>query len=70
MSEFTADRAGLLTCQDIEAASSAMVKLAGVPRKYFDSFDVEDFIKQAKEFYGYDYGTLDKMTIDVYNTTI
>lgn len=61
MSEFTADRAGLLTCQDIEAASSAMVKLAGVPRKYFDSFDVEDFIKQAEEFDSYDYGTLDKM---------
>lgn len=61
MSEFTADRAGLLTCQDVEMATSAMVKLAGVPNKYFDSFNVEDFIQQAKEFDDYDYDNFDKM---------
>ncbi|MGB9977622.1 MAG: M48 family metalloprotease [Thermovenabulum sp.] len=33
MSEFTADRAGLLTCQDPEVAASALMKLAGVPQK-------------------------------------
>ncbi|MEM6770316.1 MAG: M48 family metallopeptidase, partial [Bacteroidota bacterium] len=31
MAEFTADRAGLLACQNYESAASAMVKLAGLP---------------------------------------
>jgi Zn-dependent protease with chaperone function len=61
MSEFTADRAGLLVCQNANSASSAMVKLAGVPLKYMDSVNTEEFIKQAKEFDGYDYDSLDKI---------
>ncbi|WP_207708772.1 M48 family metalloprotease [Heliobacterium mobile] len=61
MSEFTADRAGLLACQDANIATKAMVKLAGVPQKYFNSINVEEFIAQAKEFEGYDYDTLDKI---------
>lgn len=61
MSEFTADRAGLLVCQNAEIASSAMVKLAGVPLKYFDSINIDEFIEQAKEFEGYDYDSLDKI---------
>lgn len=60
MSEFTADMAGLLACQDVEAATKAMISMAGVPIKYFDSIKTEEFIKQAKEFDGYDYDTLDK----------
>lgn len=50
MSEFTADRAGLLTCQDKDAAIDAIIKMAGVPLKYFDSLDKEAFMKQAEEF--------------------
>ena len=50
MAEFTADRAGLLACQDANAAISAMVKLAGLPVKYHASFNTEDFIAQAREF--------------------
>lgn len=61
MSEFTADRAGLLTCQDVNVASSAMVKLAGVPKKYFDCINIDEFIQQAKEFDGYDYDSMDKV---------
>lgn len=61
MSEFTADRAGLLACQDVNSASSAMIKIAGVPKKYFDSINVESFVQQAKEFDCYDYDSLDKM---------
>ncbi|NPV89896.1 MAG: M48 family metallopeptidase [Firmicutes bacterium] len=61
MSEFTADRAGLLACQNVTAASNALVKMAGLPQKYLNSFNVEEFIAQAKEFEDYDFDTLDKV---------
>ena len=51
-SEFTADRAGLLACQDLSTAMGAMAKIAGLPRKYFDSFDIDDFVSQAREYKG------------------
>ncbi len=50
MSEFTADRAGLLACQDKDAAIKAIIKMAGVPEKYFDKLNKEAFLKQAEEF--------------------
>ena len=50
MSEFTADRAGLLTCQDLEAALSATMKMTGLPRRYFNTSDPHVFAEQAKEF--------------------
>lgn len=49
-SEFTADRAGLLACQDANVAISAMMKIAGLPVKYHTSINTEDFIAQAREF--------------------
>ena len=52
MSEFTADRAGLLACQNIDAAISAIIKMSGLPLKYFDKMDKDSFIKQAIEFRG------------------
>lgn len=61
MSELTADRAGLLGCQDPEAAVSALVKMAGLPQTYHNSNLVQDFIQQAKEFEAYDYDALDKI---------
>ena len=61
MSEFTADRAGLLACQDMNVANQTMVKLAGVPRKYFDRINLEEFTTQAREFESFDYNTVDKM---------
>ncbi len=61
MAEFTADRAGLLACQDADKAIGALVKLAGLPRKHFDTFNVEDFIAQAREFEGYDMDRLDRV---------
>lgn len=60
MSEFTCDRAGLLVCQDTKVAAGTLVKMAGVPRKYFDDINVEEFIVQAKEFESFDYNALDK----------
>ena len=50
MSEFTADRAGLLACQDLEAALGAIMKMAGLPKRYFNTSDPHVFAKQAKEF--------------------
>lgn len=50
MSELTADRAGLLACQDKEATLQAIVKMAGLPLKYFDSINEEAFLAQAEEF--------------------
>jgi hypothetical protein len=50
MSEFTADRAGLLACQDEDAALRTVMKMAGVPQKYFESMDRRVFLEQAKEF--------------------
>jgi Peptidase family M48 len=50
MSEFTADRAGLLACQDVNVAISAMIKIAGLPCRYYDSINTEDFIAQARDF--------------------
>jgi Zn-dependent protease with chaperone function len=58
MSEFTADRAGLLATQDVNVTISAMAKLAGLPMKYREQFNIDDFIRQAKDFQALDYDTL------------
>lgn len=49
-SEFTADRAGLLACQNFEAALSAFSKLAGVPKNYFGMLNPDEIKRQADEF--------------------
>lgn len=50
MSEFTSDRAGLLACQDLDAALSAIMKMAGLPKRYFNTADPHVFAEQANEF--------------------
>lgn len=50
MSEFTADRAGLLACQDIDVALGAIIKMSGLPSKYFEHMNREAFLEQAREF--------------------
>ncbi len=50
ISDFTADRVGLLCCQDIKAALSTMVKKAGLPKKCYNNINIESFLKQYKEF--------------------
>lgn len=52
-SEFTADRAGLLACQDLTTVMRAMAKVSGLPRKYFDTFDIDDFVTQSREYVGF-----------------
>lgn len=49
-SDYTADRIGLLCCQDINAALSTMIKKAGLPRKCYDQININAFIQQAREF--------------------
>lgn len=61
MSELTADRAGLLACQDIDVAISTLMKMSGVPQSFFDKIKKEDYIEQAKEFKGYDYNAMDNI---------
>ena len=60
MSEFTADRAGLLCCQNKEAAIRAFMKLAGMPINQFKNIHYETFIQQATEFKQLDYDGLNK----------
>ena len=61
MAELSADRAGLLACQDSEAVLSTLMKMSGVPQKYFHKINTEDFIKQAKDFKNYDYDALNRL---------
>jgi Zn-dependent protease with chaperone function len=49
-SEFTADRAGLLACQNAETALRALMKLSGLPSKCYAAINTEDFIDQARAF--------------------
>jgi hypothetical protein len=60
MSEYTADRAGLLGCQDANVALQALMKLAGLPAKYYSRINTADFVAQAKAFHEMDQ---DKLTV-------
>jgi Zn-dependent protease with chaperone function len=61
MSEFTADRAGLLACQDLNVAASAMVKIAGMPERYYHDIKIEAYLEQAQQFRDFDYSTLNQV---------
>lgn len=50
MAEFTADRAGLLACQDIDSAVSAIMKMSGLPERYYDKASIEGYIAQVNDF--------------------
>jgi Zn-dependent protease with chaperone function len=51
--ELTADRAGLIACQRVEAAQSALIKLALGSQRLFEQVDVEEYLRQN--------GTLDDL---------
>ena len=61
MSEFTADRAGLLCCQDPEAMIRAFIKMAGLPMNEFDYIKTDTFIQQARDFKMLDYDAMNKV---------
>jgi Zn-dependent protease with chaperone function len=60
-SELTADRAGLLCCQDIDVAMGCLMRMAGTPPKYASSMNIEAFKNQAREFQELDFGLRDKL---------
>lgn len=61
MSEFTADRAGLMCCQDTDAMIRAFIKMAGLPIKEFDNIRPKTFIQQARDFKMLDYDGMNKV---------
>ena len=61
ISDFTADRMGLLCCQDINVALSTMIKMAGLPKKCYSQIHIESFIQQAIDFEKNYSGTMDSV---------
>ena len=50
MTDLTADRVGLLACQDINVALKTMIKMAGAPEALYDNLNVDAFMEQAESF--------------------
>ncbi|MGH1392499.1 MAG: M48 family metallopeptidase [Trichormus sp.] len=50
MAKFTADRAGLLACQNLDVAITALMKLGGLPQEYLNEDTINDFVTQARAF--------------------
>lgn len=71
MSEFTADRAGLLCCQDERTAVKSFMKMAGVPQNHFNEMNYETFIQQARDFKAMDLENMNKIikTISIADDT-
>lgn len=60
-SHFSADRIGLLCCQDINAALTAMIKMSGCPIKYYDKIDIQSFLNQGIKFQNSNQKFIDSM---------
>lgn len=61
MSEFTADRAGMLCCQNQDAMIRAFIKMAGLPLKEFSNIHTDTFLRQARDFRMLDYEGLNQV---------
>lgn len=61
MSEFTADRAGLLCCQNKDAMIRAFIKMAGLPKEQYNNIPTESFIQQARDFKALDVEGMNKV---------
>lgn len=61
ISDFTADRVGLLCCQDINVALKTMIKMSGLPKKFHDQIHIDSFIQQANDFKKNHSGVVDKI---------
>jgi len=62
MAKFTADRAALLSCQDVNVAITALMKLGGLPSEYLNPEVIEDFLQQARQFKVEDQDRLEQVT--------
>jgi Zn-dependent protease with chaperone function len=70
MSQYTADRGGLLACQDAYVAKLMLAKMAGLPEKYWGTFDMSSFEVQAREFEGFTEKTFDKVIRFMYGNNL
>ena len=70
MAEYTADRGGLLVCQDIHVTKQLFTKLAGLPEKYWATFDVAELDNQARAFEGFTEKTFDKFMRFLYGNNL
>ena len=61
MSEFTADRAGWLCCQNLKAVVRAFIKIAGLPINQYENINERAFIEQAQDFEMLDYENMNKI---------
>lgn len=61
VSDFSADRMGLLCCQDIKVALKTMIKMSGLPKKCYNHIDINSFIQQAVDFNEKYSGTMDSI---------
>lgn len=61
MSELTADRGGLLACQDANAAILFFAKLAGWPESQWNSINISEFKRQVDAFEAGPQKTFDKL---------
>ena len=48
-SEFTADRAGLIACQDVDVATKALIKQALGSKKLFSQISISEYLHQGEE---------------------
>jgi len=68
--EYTADRGGLLVCQDIHMTKKLFTKLAGLPEKYWATFEVGELEDQARAFEGFTEKTFDKFMRFLYGNNL
>lgn len=61
MADYTADRGGLLTCQDTNAALMVHSKWAGLPERYWQNYNISPFVEQASSMEALDPRTFDKI---------
>jgi len=60
-SELSSDRAGLLSCQNLDTALSVLIKMAGLPEKYSVNTFRDSFLRQAAEFESIDFDKASKI---------
>ncbi|GLR19854.1 M48 family metallopeptidase [Portibacter lacus] len=70
MAEYTADRGGLLVCQNVYGTKKMFTKLAGLPEKYWATFEVEELETQARAFEGFKEKTFDKFMRFLYGNNL
>lgn len=70
MAEYTADRGGLLVCQDTYSTKQVFSKLAGLPERYWGNFDIDELDEQARAFEGFTEKTFDKFIRFLYGNNL